>query len=108
MFPHTITAFTRDEVDDSYNRELIEGVYWYGTQSRSTSGKGVEDSSDVTIDIPLSKFKGIVRGSIVVKGIHGDIESIKDLHAVDNCITVESIQICDAGSRLDHVIIKGV
>ena len=107
MFPHTITVFTR-ESDDSYTREVIEGVYWYGERKVETSGKGIDGSSSVTVIIPLEKYKGVQKESLIVKGIHSDIESISDLNDVEDCISVISIDKSDAGTRLDHVTIKGV
>lgn len=107
MFPHTITVFNR-ESNDSYAREVIDGVYWYGERKAETSGKGIDESSFVIVIIPLEKCSGIQKESLIVKGIHSDIESISDLNHVEDCITVVSIDKSDAGTRLDHVTVKGV
>ena len=108
MFPHTITVFTKDENTDKYTRIQIEGVYWYGSDNRTLSGKGVDDGSSVTIVMPLIKFEGIEKGSLIIKGVYSDeINSKSELNSVEY-ITVESISIKDVGSNIDHVTIKGV
>lgn len=107
MFPHSITAFTKLD-DDTYERCFIDGVYWYGSTRKTLSGKGKEATASVKIVMPISKFVGIKKGSYIVKGNHNDIESMRDLDGIENCIVVESIDLNDVGSKLDNVVITGV
>lgn len=107
MFPHKITVFTMNE-NEEYQKTLIDGVYWYGSNQVTKSGKGVDAGSDITIVIPKKSFKGIRQGSLIVKGTHEDIKSKSELEGVEDCIIVESIAVNDVGSQLDNVVIKGV
>lgn len=103
MFPHTITVFTKDE-NDEYQRVVIEGVYWYGSTSRTLSNKGMDDGASVKVVVPLRLFKGIERGSLIVKGLVSEIKSIAELN---DYITVTSLDVNDVGSEIDHVIVQG-
>ena len=111
MFPHTITIY--NSTDDSYRSETFKGVYWYGGKQKSQSGKGKEDSGSITVVIPMAVFKQVdslgitLDGSIIVKGLHSPINSIRELNGVRDCITVTSVEINDVGSPLDHVTVHG-
>ena len=107
MFPHTITVLTKDE-QEVYQRTLIRGVYWYGSRNSDLSEKGKEGSSQITIIVPLALFHGIETGSFIVKGEYKAINSMIELEGIKDCITVNSIEINDVGSELDHAVISGV
>lgn len=107
MFPHTITVFT-PLGNGGYERYLISGVYWYGISGKTLSGKGKEATASVKIAMPIKLFKGIEKGSYIVKGNYPEIKSIKELDGIENCITVQNIDINDVGSTIDNVVITGV
>lgn len=110
-FPHTITIFSEQNLDGTYTKKEIDGVYWYGTEMFNLSGKGIISSNDINIIIPKEKiptdFK-IKKKQRVVKGIAQDIKkTINELNGYDEVITITSINNYDVGSELDCILIGG-
>lgn len=115
MFPHTITVFHHEIIDDKdiYTKRKIENVFWYGSDGISLSGNGLINSNLVNIDIPKKSLDGygddwcIYKKDIIVKGIADDIITIKDLKKYSDVITVDSISNYDVNSTLDNILITG-
>lgn len=108
MFPHSITIYTLDDEGESYSCETVKGVYWYGNNSLGNTEKGKEKGNSITIVMPLNKQPSTLKnGSIVVKGIHEAITSIKDLESVES-VTVSSIAVHDVGSNIDNIVVSCV
>jgi len=109
MFPHDITAFTLQSDGITYVREFIEGVYWEGSAEIVQDGKSINNVSNVSVFIPFEKGIGTIKTkTILVKGNHPDINSIRELDGIVDKITVDYINDRDVGSPLDHFHIKGV
>ena len=109
MFPHTITVFVFDEGTQSYAREVIEGVYWDSSLSQNQSGKARENSVRASIVIPKAKMENsIVRGSYIVKGEVGQINSMSELAQYDEKIQVTEVEFHDAGWDIDNMVVHGV
>ena len=118
MFPHKITIFHHDIINDTdvYTRCVVSGVYWYGSTGISASGKGLETSNAVSIvtsaETAHSRHKtwNVCKGDRIVKGEYPDITSLKDLNAVekDDIITVTDIaeNLVDSDD-VDNIVITG-
>ncbi len=107
MFPYTITIFTYNEDAGTYSRQVVEGVWWTGSDSVSI-GQTREHSASTTIVIPkelMSDVK-VANGCYIVKGEHEQIQTMEDL-ANTECIQVNSVQINDCGTELDNITING-
>lgn len=112
MFPHTITIITK--TSNNYATEVINGVYWYGSNHRSVQGESLDNRSSINVIIPYAnKPQTLKRGSLIVKGdlSNETITSIADLEQYMQegvCITVQSIQDDNAGSMVDNIHVYGV
>ncbi len=114
MFPHTITIYSHSSqnLKDIYTRQVVSGVYWYGSMGMSLANKGVENVSDVKIiTSPETTAKygnlwTVCNGDRIVKGEHGDIASFKDLNG-EQIITVTSVAEHICGSEVDNITIGG-
>ena len=114
MFPNTITIYSHSSqnLKDIYTRQVVSGVYWYGSVGMSSANKGVENVSDVKIvtspetTAEYSKSWTVRNGDRIVKGEHGDIASFKDLNG-EQVITVTSVAEHICGSEVDNITIGG-
>ncbi len=110
-FPHTITIFGKQNKDGTYPKKTIEGVFWYGTDGISVSGKGVVTNDSINIIIPKDKIPNdfkIEKKNRVVKGVAEDIrETITELNSYDEVITITTINNYSCGSDLDSMLIGG-
>lgn len=115
MFPHVITIFRhiQDLTSDTYTRYILNGVYWYGSESSVKSGNGTVKEKNINIIIPknlVETFKiewDVKMNDKVVLGEVDDIESINDLKVYDDVINVTSVTINNCDSKLDNIIITG-
>lgn len=107
MFPYTITIFTYDEDTGTYSRQVVEGVWWTGTDSVPIS-ESRSHSAPTTVVIPKSLMNDVTikNGCYIVKGEHEDIRSMEELEDSE-CIEVTNIQINDVGTELDNITING-
>lgn len=107
MFPYTITIFTYDEDKGTYSKQVVEGVWWTGTDSVPI-GEFRSHSAQTTVVIPKSLMNSVMvkNGCYIVKGEHEDITSMEEL-ADSECIQVNSVQINDVGTELDNITING-
>ena len=114
MFPHTITIFHHiaEKDKDIYTREVVSGVYWYGSEGISVSGKGQESADSITIISSPENAKtfgkkwNVQKGDRVVKGNCPDISSFKDLNDKE-VVTVMKVEPNVIGSLVDNVTITG-
>ena len=111
----TITIYNK--VGEEYKRFELEGVYWYGSQGLSISGRGVVSSDDINVFIPKAKmekykpfyedgFYTIQQEDRIVKGVGPEITSAKDLANFER-ITVTSFSVNIVNSDLDNILIVG-
>ncbi len=107
MFPYTITIFTYDEELGTYSKQVVEGVWWTGSDSVSIS-QNREHSASTTVVIPkeLMNDVKVTNGCYIVKGEHENITSLEDLEGSE-CFQVSSVQINDCGTELDNITING-
>lgn len=114
MFPHTITIYSHSSQDlkDIYTRQVVSGVYRYGTTGMSVENKGAENSSDIKIitspqaTAEYGKSWTVHAGDRIVMGESGDIRSFKDLNG-KQVIVVTSVAEHICGSGIDHITIGG-
>ena len=114
MFPHTITIYSHlsQNLEDVYTRQVVSGVYWYGSTGISASGKGVDEVSTVKIvaspqtTSEYGKTWDVHNGDRIVKGVHSEISSFKDLSG-KQAITVVSVSESICGSPVDNITIGG-
>lgn len=126
MFPDEITIFNKiDDEETTYHKTNLKNVIWYGTDNINLSGKGIVNSDDINIVIPLeslsnykkvnefnelddkSNFFTLQKGDKVVKGKANDIKSVKELSNYENVITIKSIEENLFGSSIDNILVKG-
>lgn len=127
MFLDEITIFNKIENDDktTYNTKHLKNVIWYGTDNINLSGKGIVNSDDINIVIPLeslsdykkvsefnelddkSNFFTLQKEDKIVKGVADDIKSVKELSKYENVVTIKSIEENLFGSSIDNILIKG-
>ncbi len=116
MYPHSITIFHKnyDKATDkeTYERQVVDGVYWYGSKKVSIQGLGVVNSDSITICIPSENIPTIglkiAKKDIVVLGkIETEITSISELSNYEDKITVSSIDNNTIGSLVDNILIVG-
>ena len=108
MFPDEITIFNKIENDDetTYHTKHLKNVIWYGTDNINLSGKGIVNSDDINIVIPLeslsdykkvsefnelddkSNFFTLQKEDKIVKGVADDIKSFKELSKYENEVTI--------------------
>ena len=118
--PHTITIYNK--YNDKYIKTILNGVYWFGTDSINISGKGIVESGAINVIIDgdnLSKYvseeeylgetntftiqKATTR---IVLGVGTDIVSLNELNDLKQ-ITVFSYDTNIVGSPLDNILIGG-
>ncbi len=118
--PHTITIY--NYYDNKYVKNMLHGVYWYGTDSINISGKGVVESNSINIIIDgeenLGKYlsKELYQGDVdtytldtdirIVLGEGPDITSVNDLENYKQ-MTVFSFDVNIVGSSVDNILIVG-
>lgn len=114
MFPHKITIFSHSSqnLKDIYTRQVVSGVYRYGSVGMSSANKGVENVADVKLvtspeaTAKYGKSWTVRSGDRIVMGEHGDITSFKDLNG-EQVITVTSVAEHICGSEVDNITIGG-
>lgn len=127
MFPDEITIFNKIENGDetTYHSKHLKNVIWYGTDNINLSGKGIVNSDDINIVIPLeslsdykkvsefnelddkSNFFTLQKKDKIVKGVADDIKSVKELNKYEDVVTIKSIEENLFGSSIDNILIKG-
>ena len=114
MFPHTITIYSQSSqnLKDIYTRQVVSGVYRYGSVGMSSANKGVEKVADVKLvtspetTAEYGKSWTVRSGDRIVICEHGDITSFKDLNG-EQVITVTSVAEHICGSEVDNITIGG-
>lgn len=114
MFPHTITIYSHSSqnLKDIYTRQVVSGVYRYGSVGMSSANKGVENVADVKLitspetTAEYGKSWTVRSGDRIVMGEHGDITSFKDLNG-EQVITVTAVAEHICGSEVDNITIGG-
>ena len=110
MFPHTITIY-RHRVEngaDVITRQVVNGVYWYGGEGITSSGKGTtEDNSATIISSPetTEQYKSgwdIEPKDRILKGEGPEINGLREIPAALNVLKVDE-NIC--GSAVDNITI---
>lgn len=112
MFPHTITIYRHSVVDgkDVYHRQMLGGVYCYGSEGIAGSGKGTaEDSSMIVITSQTTAAAfgvewDVRKGDRIIKGEGKEISSLKE---IDGGFTVLSVEDNRCGSTVDNITIRG-
>ena len=107
MFPHTITIYSYDEKNEVYNKQIIKGVWWSGSDNVPINEQR-SHSGPTQIVIPKSLMNDVLvkNGDHIAKGETKDISSAKEFEDLE-CIEVTSIQINDAGWDIDNMVING-
>lgn len=110
MFPHTITIYrhTVRNHADAYDRQTVRGVYWFGGNAVTVSGKGLEASHPVTVITSpetAAEFPNVWDcrpGDRIIRGSGGAISSWKDLPAA---VTVRQVDDNRCGGAADNITI---
>ncbi|MGN0533293.1 MAG: hypothetical protein ACI4IK_02935 [Eubacterium sp.] len=113
MFPHTITIYHHDIVNnaDKYTKQIVSGVYVQEQYGVTKSGHGQQNSRSVTITTNKSlcdNFSAtwtIAENDRVIIGIGNDIEKFSD---IPKAYTITSITINKCGSAIDNIVMTGV
>lgn len=110
LFIDTVTIFHKAQ-NDSYERKVIEGCYWYGDTRISNSGHGIVRDDAITVFFPKivveeNQLK-IFKNDRIVKGVAEDIKSVNDLIKYDDKITVLTVNKNVVGSKLDNLVVTG-
>lgn len=127
--PHTITIYNKIVIDreDKYYRTTLNNVLWYGSDTINISGKGITNSDDINIFIPVESLENykkpneyinltdeerndfftLKKGDIVVKGESFDITSITDLKNYNDVITINKINDYLLGTNIDSILVSG-
>lgn len=101
MFPHTITIYHYE--DEVYTSHVINGVYLYGSDGISLSGKGIASNHLKTVIIPKMALEDglkIETNDKLVMGEGKDIETIRDLK---DFITITKVSRNICNSDLDNI-----
>lgn len=128
-YPHTITIYNKitNNKEDKYYKFILNGVLWYGSDNFQINGKGLENSNEISILIPvesLNQYKTpkeyktlseslkkdyftLNKGDLVVKGESDDITSIKELKNYDDVITITKINDYLFNTDIDSILIGG-
>lgn len=110
MFPHTITIY-RHSVEnnaDVYRLQTVSGVYWYGSDTVTVSGNGIQAAHPVTVvsSPDLAATFGtdwdVKPGDRIVRGTGIEISSWKELA---DCVTVKKVDDNRCGGRVDNITI---
>lgn len=112
MFPHTITIYRHSVADgkDIYLRQIVRGVYCYGSEGIAGSGKGTAEASSMTVitSQTIASVYGtewdVRKGDRFVKGEGAEISSLKD---ISDSFTVLKVEDNRCGSSVDNITIKG-
>lgn len=114
MFPHSITIYSHSSVnlEDVYTRQVVSGVYWYGSTGITAKNKGIEEAADVKIitspetTAQYGKSWNVRTGDRILKGTGGEITSFKELNG-KQVIAVTSVRESVCGSPVDSITIGG-
>ena len=111
MFPHDITIYRHSVVDgtDVISRQVVTGVYLYGSVGVDASGKGAASSDTVTVI--TSQETTAAYGStwtvqpkdIIVEGVGPEVTRLKDIDGY----TVLRVEKNVCGSVVDNITIVG-
>lgn len=110
LFIDTVTIFHRAQ-NNSYERKVIEGCYWYGDTRISNSGHGIVRDDAITVFFPKNIVEEnqlkIFKNDRIVKGIADDILSVNELIKYDDKITVLTVNENIVGSKIDNLVVTG-
>ena len=110
MFPHTITIYRHsvEQGADKITRQIVKGVYWYGGEGITTSGKGTTESNSATI-ISSPEAAGQYKSSWDIKPkdriLKGECPEINSLKEIPAALTVISVDENICGSSVDNITI---
>lgn len=117
--PHTITIYNK--YNDKYFKCILDGVYFYGTDSINISGKGIAESGAINIIIDGDNlFKYVDEKKYIgnkdtftlqnnIRIILGNGPDITSLSEIENLkqITVFSYDVNIVSSAVDNILIGG-
>ena len=112
MFPNTITIYRHNVLDgaDVYEKQILNGFYWYGKAVQSATDKGVENSAQITVvsSPKMAQSYGdkwtVQVGDIIIKGKGDDIKSLREL---SNQHIVDGVEVNVCSSDVDNIVISG-
>lgn len=113
MFPHTITIYHHDIVDntDKYTRQVVSGVYAQVQYGITKSGHGQQNSRSITITTnkklcdEFGVSWSICEDDKVIVGIGGEITKFAD---IPKAYTITNIIENKCGSDVDNIVMTGV
>lgn len=108
QFLDTVTIFHKG-IDDTYERKVINGCYWYGDTRISNSGHGIVRDDAISVFFPkdvITDLK-IFKNDRIVKGEVDAISSVNELSKYEDKITVLTVQWNNVGSSLDNILVTG-
>lgn len=106
MFPHTITIYHFNEDTQIYEKQVVKGVWWSGSDSVNISTQRAHSgTTQVVVPKALMNTK-VYNGDHVAKGETKDITSASGFEDLE-CFEVSSIQVNDAGWDIDNLVIGG-
>ena len=111
MFPHDITIYRHSIVDgaDVISRQVVTGVYWYGSVGVDAAGKGTASSDTVTVITSPETTAAYGDAWIVqpkdriVEGVGPEVPRLKDIDGY----TVLRVEKNVCGSFVDNITIVG-
>ncbi len=110
LFLDTVTIFHKS-IDETYERRVVDGCYWYGDTRISNSGHGIVRDDAISVFFPKNVVDRydlkVYKGDRIIKGEVPDISSINELVKYDDKITVLTVQDNTVGSRLDNLLVTG-
>lgn len=107
MFPHIITIYHLNEETETYEKQIVKGVWWSGSDSVPISTRR-DHSGTTQVVVPKALMNEIKihNGDHVAKGETKDIASASEFEDLE-CFEVSSIQVNDAGWDIDNLVISG-
>lgn len=110
MFIDKVTIFHKKS-DETYERKIIDGCYWYGDTRISNNGHGIVRDDSISVFFPKKVIEvnnlKIFKNDRIVKGEADEISSVNELAKYDEKITVLTVQENKVGSRLDNILVTG-
>lgn len=102
MFPHKVTLIKKSD----YSVQVINGVYWYGSNSRTLQSKQVDKGNSISVVLPLNKDVFSL-GDMLIKG-EVQLPTITSITALEDYdyVTVVNKSINDVGSSIDNVVLS--
>ncbi len=126
MFPHTVTVYNKykEGTAEKWQRTVLRGVFWNAIKGATMRRTGVASADGLQLIIPFSVLAGraykppkawaaledkdscwtLQSGDVVVRGeiAREVVKSSSELMALDDVLTITSVDTKDFGGSLAH------